>query len=127
MYNIDLRSLQCQTMEVSSNVLSPCCASRRLGRLRSKKHDGHETQTHRVNGTQSGNVVVEATELPEPKVKVLLTSQSKHVSEIRMWPQVEGKKGFYTAEGQWNLLGGYSEEARNPAAPNIRIGCGGRI
>lgn len=39
----------------------------------------------------------------------------KHVSEIRMVPQVDGKKGHYVAEGDWNLLGGYGEEAGNPA------------
>ena len=34
---------------------------------------------------------------------------AKHVSGIRMVPQVEGKKGHYVAEGEWNLLGGYGE------------------
>ena len=35
----------------------------------------------------------------------------KHVGEIRMVPQVEGKKRHYVAEGECNLLGGYSENA----------------
>jgi hypothetical protein len=39
----------------------------------------------------------------------------KHVSEIRMVPQVDGKKGHYVAEGDWNLLGGYDAQAGNPA------------
>ena len=33
----------------------------------------------------------------------------KHISGIRMIPQIEGKKGHYVAEGEWNLLGGYAE------------------
>jgi site-specific DNA recombinase len=34
---------------------------------------------------------------------------AKHVSEIRMLPQPQGKKGHYIAIGEWNLLGGYAE------------------
>jgi hypothetical protein len=34
-----------------------------------------------------------------------------HVSEIRMIPQGQGKTGHYVAEGEWNLLGGYSLES----------------
>ena len=41
-----------------------------------------------------------------PKAKAEL---EKHVAEIRMVPQTEGKKGHYIAEGEWNLLGGYGE------------------
>lgn len=29
----------------------------------------------------------------------------KHVTEIRMMPQVEGKKGYYVAEGEWGFIG----------------------
>lgn len=54
------------------------------------------------------------------------TELEKHVSEIRMVPQVEGKKGHYIAEGEWNLLGGYGEEAENSATKRIRM-VGGRI
>ena len=39
----------------------------------------------------------------------------KHVTSIRMVPQVGRKKGLYIADGEWNLLGGYGEEAGNPA------------
>lgn len=35
----------------------------------------------------------------------------KHVGKIHMWPQTDGKKGYYVAEGGWNLLGGYAEVA----------------
>ena len=49
----------------------------------------------------------------------------KHVKEIRMVPQVEGKKGFYVAEGEWNLLGGYGEEAATPTTKRIRMVAGG--
>jgi hypothetical protein len=50
----------------------------------------------------------------------------KHVSEIRMVPQVEGEQGHYIAEGEWNLLGGYGEEAGNPATKHSD-GCGAWI
>jgi hypothetical protein len=48
----------------------------------------------------------------------------KHVTSIRMVPQVEGKKGHYIAEGEWDLLGGYGERARNPATKRIRMVAG---
>ncbi|MGO9256330.1 MAG: recombinase family protein [Bryobacteraceae bacterium] len=34
---------------------------------------------------------------------------AKHVAGIQMLPQGQGKKGYYIAEGEWNLLGGYAE------------------
>jgi len=49
----------------------------------------------------------------------------KHVTSIRMVPQMEGKKGYYIAEGEWNLLGGYGEEAGNSATKRIRMVAGG--
>ena len=33
----------------------------------------------------------------------------KYVTSIRMVPQLEGKKGHYVAEGEWNLLGGFKK------------------
>jgi site-specific DNA recombinase len=48
----------------------------------------------------------------------------KHVSEIRMMPQIEGKKGHYVAEGEWNLLGGYGEGAGTVATKRIRMVAG---
>ena len=48
----------------------------------------------------------------------------KHVTEIRMVPQVEGKKGHYIAEGEWNLLGGYGEEAGNRTEVQFRMVAG---
>ena len=48
----------------------------------------------------------------------------KHVSKIRMVPQVEGNKGYYIAEGQWDLLGGYDGDAGNPATKRIRMVAG---
>ena len=48
----------------------------------------------------------------------------KHVTSIRMVPQVEGEKGHYVAEGKWNLLGGYGEEAGNRATKRIRLVAG---
>jgi hypothetical protein len=40
------------------------------------------------------------------KAKVEL---AKHVAAIQMVPVADEKKGHYTAEGDWNLLGGYGE------------------
>jgi hypothetical protein len=49
----------------------------------------------------------------------------KHVQAIRMVPQPsDGKKGFYVAEGEWNLLGGYSGRA-NLAGPDFGLVAGG--
>ncbi|MEN6602533.1 MAG: hypothetical protein ABFD86_08940 [Bryobacteraceae bacterium] len=52
------------------------------------------------------------------------TELEKHVTAIRMVPQGEGKKGYYIAEGQWNLLGGYGEEAGDSATKRIRLVAG---
>ena len=49
----------------------------------------------------------------------------KHVTSIRMVPQLEGKKGHYIAEGEWNLMGGYGEEAGDSATKCIRMVAGG--
>ena len=35
---------------------------------------------------------------------------AKHVTEISMIPQPEGRKGHYVASGEWNLLGGFGED-----------------
>ena len=48
----------------------------------------------------------------------------KHVSDIRMAPQLEGKEGHYVAEGEWNLLSGYGEETGNPTTKPIRMVAG---
>ncbi len=48
----------------------------------------------------------------------------KHVTSIKMVPQVEGKKGFYVAEGEWDLLGGYGEEAAHSDEGRIRMVAG---
>ena len=54
---------------------------------------------------------------------------AKHVSGIRMLLQPEGKKGYYIAAGEWNLLGGYSQGAGHHDGPEkrVRLGCGGWI
>jgi len=48
----------------------------------------------------------------------------KHVSEIRMLPQAEGKKGYYVAEGNWDLLGGYREDSGGLGIPHFRMVAG---
>jgi hypothetical protein len=53
------------------------------------------------------------------------TELQKHISEIRMLRQAEGKKGFYVAEGNWDLLAGYGEDAGNSATKRIRMVAGG--
>ena len=47
----------------------------------------------------------------------------KHVKSIRMVPQPDEKKGYYVAEGEWNLLGGYGAGA-NLADPHIGLVAG---
>ena len=49
---------------------------------------------------------------------------AKHVTGIRMVPQVERKNGHCVAEGEWNLLGGYGDEAGKPAASHFRMVAG---
>ncbi|MCZ2150771.1 MAG: hypothetical protein LC126_23730 [Bryobacterales bacterium] len=56
------------------------------------------------------------------KAKVEL---EKHVKEIRMVPQTDGKKGYYVAEGVWNLLGGYDGGA-SPGQPHFCLVAGER-
>ena len=48
----------------------------------------------------------------------------KHISKIRMVPQMTEKKGYYVAEGEWNLLGGYGEGVGSPKALHIRLVAG---
>src|ERR1035437_523156 len=55
------------------------------------------------------------------KAKVEL---AKHVTEIRMMPQIEGKKGHCIAEGEWNLLGGYEEGAAIATTKHFRLVAG---
>jgi hypothetical protein len=47
----------------------------------------------------------------------------KHVKEIRMVPQPDEKKGYYVAEGEWNLLGGYGAGA-SPGYPHFGLVAG---
>ncbi len=48
----------------------------------------------------------------------------KHVTEIRMVPQGEGRRGYYVAEGEWNLLGGYRDEASGKPTQHFRMVAG---
>ena len=52
-------------------------------------------------------------QLLQVDVKRAKAELQKHVTEISMAPQVEGKKGYYVAEGEWDLLGGYCDGAGN--------------
>ena len=49
---------------------------------------------------------------------------AKHVSGIRMLPQPEGKKGHYIAEGEWNLLGGFTAGPDNQENAKKRVRSG---
>jgi hypothetical protein len=52
---------------------------------------------------------------------------AKHVKEIRMNPQQTGGEQFYVAEGEWNLLGGFTGNfLMGPRMAEI-AGCGGWI
>jgi DNA invertase Pin-like site-specific DNA recombinase len=46
---------------------------------------------------------------------------SKHVTEIRMIPQGQGREGYYIASGDWDLLGGYEEEVGVQAVAEKRV------
>jgi len=48
----------------------------------------------------------------------------KHVTDIRMNPEGEGKNAHYVAAGAWNLLGGYSQVEGN-AQMRVRMVAGG--
>ncbi len=48
----------------------------------------------------------------------------KHVAEIRMMPHVEGKKRYYVAVGEWDLLGGYGNGAVNHSPQHFRLVAG---
>ena len=52
---------------------------------------------------------METRELLYADVQKAKAELAKHVSEIRMLPQPQGKKGYYIATGEWNLSGGYAE------------------
>ena len=58
-----------------------------------------------------------------PKARAEL---AKHVSEIRMLPQPEGRKGHYVATGVWNLLGGFAEGVclQNDSEKRVRMVAG---
>jgi hypothetical protein len=51
----------------------------------------------------------------------------KHVTEITMVPQIVGKKGYYIAEGEWNLLSGYEQKTGNSGTENVRMVAGARF
>ncbi len=44
----------------------------------------------------------------------------KRVTEIRMIPHQTEQKGFYVAEGEWNLLGGYHKTGRARHLSGVR-------
>ena len=48
----------------------------------------------------------------------------KHVTVIRMVPHGEGTNGYYVAEGEWDLLGGYGGGAGASATADIRMVAG---
>jgi chromosome segregation ATPase len=48
----------------------------------------------------------------------------KHISDIRMVPEVDGGKGHYIAKGESDLLGGFSEGPGSPASERIRMVAG---
>ena len=53
-----------------------------------------------------------------------LTRTDVRKANEELLPQVAEKKGYYVAEGEWKLLGGYGEGVGNPNAEHIRLVAG---
>jgi hypothetical protein len=60
-------------------------------------------EIRRFVSEQLGNI----RQLLNADVQRARTELAKHVTAIQMQPIAEGKKGYYIAQGEWNLLGGY--------------------
>jgi site-specific DNA recombinase len=66
----------------------------------------HVAQARRFVAERLGDIRhVLQTDVPKAKAQL-----AKHVTEISMIPQPEGRKGHYIASGDWNLLGGFGEQ-----------------
>ena len=107
-HQIDTR--QQEYDDITRHLLSaePNSISAEIGRIRQF-----------VNGQLSDIRLLLVADVQKAKAEL-----AKHVGEIRMVPQVEGKKGYYIAEGEWDLLGGYGEDAGTPPTKRIRMVAG---
>ena len=106
----EINSRQQEVDDITRQLLSsePDSVSAEIGRIR-------QFVTGQLLGIRQLLVV----DVQRAKVEL-----GKHVTGIRMVPQVEGKKGHYVAEGEWNLLGGYGDGAGNSATKRIRMVAG---
>jgi len=106
----EINSRQQEVDDITRQLLSsePDSVSAEIGRIR-------QFVTGQLLGIRQLLVV----DVQRAKVEL-----GKHVTGIRMVPQVEGKKGHYVAEGEWNLLGGYGEDAGTVATKRIRMVAG---
>jgi site-specific DNA recombinase len=77
----------------------------------------HVAKIRRFVSERLGNI----RELLNADVQKAKAELAKHVTEIRMLPQPQGKKGHYIATGEWNLLGGY------PEGVGLQVGAGKRV
>jgi site-specific DNA recombinase len=48
----------------------------------------------------------------------------KHVTDIEMFPSSEGKEQYYTAVGDWNLLGGFGDDSTGKSAKRVEMVAG---
>ncbi len=77
----------------------------------------HVAKIRRFVSERLGNI----RELLYGDVQKAKAELAKHVSEIRMLPQPQGKKGHYIATGEWNLLGGCTEGMNFQEGPEKRV------
>ena len=87
--------------------------------LLSAEPDSISAEVRRIRLYVSGQLddIRQLLKVDVQKAKAVL---EEHVTSIRMIPQIDGKRGHYIAEGEWDLLGGYGEDAANSATKRIR-------
>ena len=90
--------------------------------------------TERLLSTGAGSVDAQVSEIQQfvterladlrkllyGNVELARAELAKHVTEIRMIPHRTEQKGFYVAEGEWNLLGGYPKTGRARHLSGVR-------
>ncbi len=90
--------------------------------------------TERLLSTGAGSVDAQVSEIQQfvterlanlrtllyGNVELARAEFAKHVTEIRMIPHRTEQNGFYVAEGEWNLLGGYPKTGRARHLSGVR-------
>ena len=110
----------------------------KIGRMRERSQKLQQELTRQLLGTGGDSISSEVgrirqfvsgqlgnvRQLIQVDVQRAKAELQKHVTEIRMMPQTEGKKGFYVAEGEWNLLGGYGDGAGSESTQHFPMVAG---